>query len=223
MWIDKLLLLIGLMTMASSAVAQVVPPDQTLSLETFEASALQAFPKQWQARGDADEARVIYQVTEENGNRFLRAHADKQGIQIGLSHVFQAKDFSTLRWRWRAEQLPPGGNERAKGTNNSAAAVYVIFDSRMMPRVIKYVWSTTVPTGTRMNSPAYWRGKVIVLQSGATKIGEWHEETVNFSRDYKEFFGTEPGEVQGIALLTDSDETGSIAQADYDDFVLVGE
>jgi len=44
---------------------------------------------------------------------------------------------------------------------------------------------------------------------------------INYYQDYKDFFGEEPGEVVGIAVLTDSDGTKSIAEADYDDFSLL--
>jgi hypothetical protein len=194
---------------------------EMLSLETFEKDLPHAFPQQWQIRGNEDEARTIYQVTKEGGNHFLRAHTKSQGIQIGLPHSFEPKKFPALQWRWRAAQLPPGGDERTTKMNDSAAAVYVIFDSRLMPRAIKYVWSSTLPAGTRLDSPVYWRAKVVVLQSGPADNGEWRQETVNFYQDYKELFGFEPGEVQGIAVLTDSDKTKSIAEADYDDFTLL--
>src|SRR5262249_20758578 len=96
-----------------------------------------------------------------------------------------------------------------------------IFDSWIIPRAIKYVWSTTLPVGTHIDSPVYWRAKVVVLQSGASGLREWRQETVNFYQDYKDLFGAEPGEVQGIAVLTDADATASVAEADYDDFALL--
>jgi hypothetical protein len=40
-------------------------------------------------------------------------------------------------------------------------------------------------------------------------------------QDYQDFFGAEPGEVQGIAILTDSKATNSVAEADYDDLTLL--
>ena len=72
-----------------------------------------------------------------------------------------------------------------------------------------------------MTSPAYWRAKVIVLQSGPDQGNEWKMEAVNLYRDYKASFEAEPGKVQGIAILTDSDITKSVAEADYDDFTLL--
>ena len=201
---------------------QVATTGRVVSLETFDEYPPATFPTQWQVRGNEAAARVVYRVAEESGNRFLRARAEKkQDVQIGLTHAFQPQEFPAVRWRWRVRQLPPGGDERAAKTNDSAAGVYVIFDSRLMPRVIKYVWSSTLPVGTRLDSPVYWRAKVVVLQSGFAGLGEWRQETVNCYQDYKELFGAEPGEVQGIAVLTDADTTDSLAEADYDDFVLL--
>lgn len=194
---------------------------QGVTLESFEADSLRQFPQRWKPRKDAHVAQEIYLVAEEDGNRFLRAYSAKQGIQIGLAHEFPAKTFPLLRWRWRATQLPLGGDERAEHTNDSAAAVYVIYDSRVMPRAVKYVWSTTLPVGTRATNPSYWRAKTIVLRTGTAELGTWQQETVNLYQDYKELFGAEPGEVQGIALITSSDSTGSVAAADYDDFILL--
>jgi hypothetical protein len=218
----RFLLLVTLLSFSCSAWAdEQLATNKGLSLENFEQYQPPSFPAQWQVRGDEEQARMIYHVVEENGNRFLHAHTDKQGVQIGLTRPFQAKEFPLLRWRWRVEQLPPGADERAVKTNDSAAAVYVIFDSKIMPRAIKYVWSSTLPTGTRMDSPVYWRAKVVVLQSGPAGTEEWRQETVNLYQDYKDLFGTEPGEVQGVAILTDSDATASVAEADYDDFALL--
>lgn len=200
---------------------RVTATGQALPLETFDGYQLLAFPGQWKVRGDENQAREIYRIAEENGNHFLHAHADNNGVQIGLSHTFQPKEFPLLRWRWRAEQLPSGADERAAATNDSAAAVYVVFDSRLLPRAIKYVWSSTLLVGMRMDSPTYWRAKVVVLQSGSANPGEWRQETVNLYEDYKKLFGFEPGEAQGIAVLTDSDTTRSVADAAYDDFVLL--
>ena len=39
-------------------------------------------------------------------------------------------------------------------------------------------------------------------------------------QDYKDLFGEEPGEVQGIAVKSRSNSTKSIAAADYNDFTL---
>src|SRR5581483_1422289 len=103
--------------------------DQIISLDTFDTDQPLSFPKQWAVRGDEATAKAVYSVVEEDGNRFLRAYADKQDVQIGISRIIEPKEFPALQWRWRAKQLPTGADERAEKTNDSAAAVYVVFDS----------------------------------------------------------------------------------------------
>jgi Protein of unknown function (DUF3047) len=117
--------------------------------------------------------------------------------------------------------LPPNGDESRKETHDSAAGVYIIFDNTVFPRIIKYVWSTTLPVGTRVTNPLYGRAKIIVLESGTAGLGEWRQETVNVYADYKTLFGAEPGEVHSIGVASSSSFTKSRVIADYDDFQLL--
>src|SRR6266403_1332093 len=86
---------------------------------------------------------------------------------------FRSGWCTALRWRWRVTQLPTAANEARKETHDSAAGVYVLFDNRLFPRIIKYVWSTTLPVGTTVQNPLYWRAKIVVLKSGRDGLGHW--------------------------------------------------
>jgi hypothetical protein len=195
--------------------------SKAVTLDSFEQDEPFVFPSRWRTRADMAEAARIYQVVrEEDGNHFLRAYSMRQGVQVGLPHAFKPTQYPYLSWRWRVTAFPDGSNERIKSRNDSAAGVYVVFDSRMLPRVIKYVWSNSLPVGTNDKSPHYWWGKFIVLRSGAPEDGKWYWERVNIYEDYKRLFGREPGKVEGIGILTDSDNTETQAGADYDDFML---
>ena len=194
-------------------------PSGSTPLEDFERYDNGAFPDRW--RGRNDEARKIYRIEAESGNRFLRAHADKQAVQIGLEHIIEPKQQRHLAWRWRVHQLPAGADERNGDKHDSAAQVYVIFDNQYWPRVIKYIWSTALPVGSRFANPLYSRGIVVVLRSGSAEREKWQNEEVDFYDDYIKSFATSPGKVQGIGVLTSSDATKGLAIADYDDFVLL--
>ena len=200
---------------------ELAVPAQVLPVETFEDSALYAFPAQWSVRGDTEAAHTIYHVMAEGNNQFLHADANQQAIQIGLVRRFSPHEFPVVRWCWRVLQLPPNGDESRKETHDSAAGVYIIFDNTLFPRILKYVWSTTLPVGTRVTNPLYWRAKIIVLANGKAGLGEWHRETVNVYADYKALFGAEPGAVQGIGVASSSSFTKSRVIADYDDFQLL--
>ncbi len=204
-----------------SPLATTVFGGEVVVIEDFEAGAPAAFPPHWQARGDQATANRIYQVTSENGERFLHAVAEANSIQIGLPVTLKLSEHPLLSWRWRAREIPAGADEREAATNDSAAGVYVVFKGSLggfVPRAIKYVWSARLPPGTALPSPRYPNSRFVVLESGAASDGGWRTETVNVREDYRRFFKSEPGDPQGIAILTDADNTGTRSAADYDDF-----
>jgi hypothetical protein len=189
-----------------------------MALETFSAYPVGGFPRAWKVRGSMRDAQAIYRIAEEGDGRFLSARADGQSVMIGL----EPSRYPYLRWRWRVRQWPTGADERRKATNDSAAGVYVVFPGRFfVPRVLKYVWSTTAPVGTRQPSPAAPNTKIIVLESGPAGEPAWRTVTVDVQRDYAALFGEPAPAAQGIGILTDSNDTASVAAADYADFQLL--
>ena len=74
----------------------------------------------------------------------------------------------------------------------------MVFDNQYLPRVIKYIWSAGLPAGISFINPLYRRGRVVVLRSGSSSKGEWHQEIINWiekrlrSRAFKHRL-TEPG------------------------------
>ncbi|HEY8369132.1 MAG TPA: DUF3047 domain-containing protein [Thermodesulfobacteriota bacterium] len=186
-------------------------------LGTFENSTPGKPPEGWKARGgDIDD---VYVVRRDGDEKFLSAEAEGQSVQIGREERFDVKRYPILSWRWRVHEVPRGGDERKKETGDSAAGVYVVFGGWPIPNAIKYVWSATLPPGTRLESPFASQTKIVVLRSGQPNPDRWVEEQVNVLEDYRTFFGEDPPEAKGIGILSDSDNTGTRAVADYDAIV----
>lgn len=100
-----------------------------------------------------------------------------------------------------------------------AARVYIIFPSWIFSNIktIEYVWSNDIPKGTIMTSPYYPNIKLIVLESGKKNPDEWVFEERNIYDDYRKAFGKNPSYIGAIALMTDTDNTLSTAEAIYKD------
>lgn len=198
---------------------------QVLSVEDFNGYPVGSFPTAWKVRGGRDDAATVYRVVSGNrGERFLAARADGTSVMIGLDRPFEPERYPYLRWQWRVRQLPAGGDERGSATNDSAAGVYVIFPGRVpfAPRVLKYVWSARAPVGLRQPSPGYGNTRIIVVESGfAGAQDTWHTAVVNVRDDYTALFGGAPPAARGIGLLTDANDTRSLAAADYGTFELL--
>ena len=200
-------------------------PSDVIALEDFTRYAPGTFPQTWQVQGSAEAAAAVYRVARDNGSApFLAARAEGRSVTIGLDREFEPSRYPYLRWQWRVHSFPSGGDERQRATNDSAAGVYVVFPGRLpfLPRVLKYVWSASAPVGLRQPSPMYGDTKIIVIASGPTsEPHQWRIQTVDVRRDYETLFGREVPTARGIGLLTDADETRSVAAADYTGFELL--
>ncbi len=200
--------------------SNIVHDTTDIIIDTF-TSCLDArtlLPCGWHA--DRHDATKFF-LENEKGNYFVKIQTLGGTAAIGKSFEIDFQTTPFLAWRWRAHCLPLGGNETIKKKNDSGASVYVFFPGPLMlKKIIKYVWSSTLPLGTKTVSPYYVNLKIVVLRSGNNGLGEWLNERVNVLDDYKYFYGTVPQKSLGIAILSDGDNTNSKAEADYDDFIV---
>src|SRR3954468_11201718 len=121
-----------------------------------------------------------------------------------------------MQWRWRAQVLPAKGNECANGRGDSAAAVYVTWKRGLRWYSLKFIWSTDAPLGAtcnRLRNPLV-ASDSIVLRTGATS-STFVEETVDPEALFRQHFaGGDPSaelpELQGIGVMSDGDQTGSV-------------
>jgi len=155
-----------------------------------------------------------------DGNRYLSGDSQSSDGHLGVEIKAEDRGFPILSWRWRVWELPKGGDERRSQTLDSAASVYAVFGSRLFPRILKYVWSTSVPAGRSFEHPSSGRMVIMVIQSGAGALGQWQPVSRDLAADYKAAFGSAPPNLIGIGLKTDSDSTLTSARADYDDIRL---
>jgi len=212
----------GTATLTLYTVAFSSQPDQKsqIIVERFSHCKLSSskLPDKWySSRNDIS----MYHIKKENENKFLRIDTRGGCTSIGKKQSYDAQIYPLLSWRWRMHKLPEKGNENYRKTNDSGAAIYVIFKGMFrLNTILKYVWSSTLPQGTETSSPYNKRTKVIVLRSGKKQAGTWINETVNIVEDYRRLFNQDPPAVEGIGILSDADNTNSTAKADYDDIII---
>ncbi|MCL2155149.1 MAG: DUF3047 domain-containing protein [Leptospirales bacterium] len=187
----------------------------------------------WTSRDEIKKATAVYKIVEDDGKKFLRASTVNvnNSVQIGKGNLkWDIKTHPYLSWEWRVRTLPDKGSENNEKTNDSAAGLYVVYQTKSIPLVgwqyqpanwIKYVWSTTLPVGTvipRKITKAGFEleGRYVVVASGENDLDEWITFKRNVVDDYQKYFGTKPPyKSMMIGILTDSDNTKSKAEADY--------
>jgi DUF3047 family protein len=193
--------------------------QECVTVDNFSKGKVGEFPPDWKPRKDS--GREVYSIQEKDSLRFLQALAKGLGIQAAKQYEWDPKTYPILAWSWRPVEFPARSDERQSKTNDSAVSVYAVFPhSPVSVKSLKYIWSAVVPVGTRLSSSGGLT-QVLVIRSGTEKKSAWTEESVNVLENYKKFFDeSETPKASGIAVLTDSDDTKSVAQGDYANFRL---
>jgi hypothetical protein len=134
---------------------------------------------------------------------------------------------ASLRWKWRAVALPRGGNECADGEGDSAAVVYVTWKRTLRWYSLKYVWSSVGPKGATCDRKRnLFRAQDTVIVESGSPLGEWRTVAITPDIEFQNHFegGDRRASVPdlvGVGIMSDGDQTKSVSEADYADFVVV--
>jgi hypothetical protein len=86
---------------------------------------------------------------------------------------------------------------------------------------LMYVWDGSTPVDTLVVNRRSDRVRKIVLESGPAHLGQWRNYTRDIAVDFRRAFGEEPGTLIGIAVMTDTDNTQTSAEAWYGEIKLL--
>ncbi len=163
-----------------------------------------------------------YRVVAEGDGHVLQA--DSRAAASGLIYKidYDLKNWPVLAWRWKIDQVLAKGDAHTKAGDDYAARVYVVFPHWFFPKTksINYIWANKLPQGEVIPNPFIGNARMVAVESGPARAGEWVEERRNVLDDYRKIFGEEPPAVGAIAIMTDTDNTGETTRAWYDDLRL---
>jgi hypothetical protein len=199
------------------------PEPDSIVIEDFEAHAIDSFPRNWDWRGWGEVTEKPYRVQEEDGNRFLRAEDTGQNVVLYKGFRWNIKKYPFIGWRWRIRAVPEGADERYEETADSAAGLYLTYGRRfgLVPKSLKFVWSTALPVGTALRRKGIGMPWTVVAGTGLGDLNRWQVVTFDAVEAYRKTFGGDPPDRPlGVGILSDANNTGTKAYADYDDIVV---
>ena len=162
-----------------------------------------------------------------------------------LAHALDADPAQRprLAWRWKVDRVVEKADLSRREGDDFAARVYVFFDmpvaeltlaqrarmelSRLVHGIdlpaaaLCYVWDNRNPVGTSAWNPYSDQVRMIVVQSGAGRVGQWAAQARDVEADFRAAFGWPAAypvpRLTGIALGADTDQTGESATAWFGD------
>ena len=165
----------------------------------------------------ADNNTVYTIGSNENGN-FLKAVADNAASGLGKEIKIDLNKTPYINITWKIEKDLPGINENTKKGHDFAARVFAVKKTGATPlsnRAINYVFSSNNEVG--FNSPSPYTKKSIdnVLASTKKNINEWVTVKANVKEDFKKFHNLDVKELDGLAIMSDTDNSKMKAIAYY--------
>jgi len=164
------------------------------------------------------ENKTIYTIgSNENGN-FLKAVADNAASGLGKEVKIDLNKTPFINITWKIEKDLPGIKENTKKGHDFAARVFAIKKTGATPlsnRAINYVFSSNNEIGS--NSPSPYTKKSIdnVLASTKKNLNEWVTVKANVKEDFKRFHNLNVDELDGLAIMSDTDNSEMKAIAYY--------
>ena len=178
-------------------------------------------PPGWTLKEFAGHAAI--ELVRSDGHLAARLHSERASFAIHRDVVVELREFPYLSWTWKVIRLPAGGDVREAARDDQAAQLYVIFPRWPSPRtasdVIGYVWDSRAPAGTRIKHPRADNVRIVVVESGPARLGEWRTYERNVAADYTALFGRQPPRVGKLAVMVDSNDTRGEAEALFGDLI----
>ena len=161
---------------------------------------------------------TLYEVgSNENGN-FFKAVADNAASGLGKEVKIDLNKTPFINITWKIEKDLPGINENTKKGHDFAARVFAVKKTGATPlsnRAINYVFSSNNEIG--FNAPSPYTKKSIdnVLASTKNNFNEWVTVKANVKEDFKKFHNLDVNELDGLAIMSDTDNSKMKAIAYY--------
>ena len=154
--------------------------------------------------------KTIYSVgSNENGN-YLKAIADNAASGLGKEIKIDLNKTPFINITWRIEKDIPGIDETAKKGHDFAARVFVIKKTgatALSNRAVNYVFSSNQDVGSNSPSPYTKKSVDNVLATTKTNLNEWVTVKANVKEDFKKFHNLDVNELDGIAIMSDTDNS----------------
>ena len=154
--------------------------------------------------------KTVYTVgSNENGN-FLKAVADNAASGLGKEVKIDLNKTPFINITWKIEKELQGINENSKKGHDFAARVFAVKKTGATPlsnRAINYVFSSNSTVGQSWPSPYTKKSIDNVLATTKDNLNVWVTVKANVKEDFKKFHDLDVNELDGLAIMADTDNS----------------
>lgn len=184
-------------------------------ISDFSASSLD----DWQSK--SFKGNTEYQIIFLDQQKVLQAKSNGSASSLYKEIQIDLKKTPYLNWSWRIDKKLPITNEQSKQGDDFAARIYLVIKGEWFfwqSKAINYVWANHSHINQSWENP--FAGKSVMMiatRSNKDLSKHWYTEKRNVLEDFKNHFGEDIRYIDGIAIMTDTDNSASAAQSYYAD------
>lgn len=220
--------------------------DSRSLLEVGKFSAAQsgkALPEGWKSLTFKKVPKhTMYEIVKDGADTVIRASSDDSASGLIKEVTIDPKEYPVVRWRWKIDHLLVHSDVSRKEGDDYPARLYITFAydpdkvglakrfkykagrvlfGEIPIAALNYIWDTKAPLGSIVDNAYTDFAKMIVVESGHEHVGGWVYEERDVLEDYRKAFGDDPPMINGVAIMTDTDNTKEQAVAYYGDIQFV--
>lgn len=214
----------------------------TIEVAKFSANAVGAgLPDGWKPLTFKKVPKLTtYELVKDGEVVVVKAVSEASASGLTKAVSIDPREYPIVRWKWKVENLLKRSDVGRKEGDDYPARLYITFEydpnrvslgrklkfkagqaifGDIPVAALNYIWETRTPVGTIVENAYTDSAKMIVVESGPQKLGTWVDEERNIYEDYKKAFGEEPPMINGVAIMSDTDNTKERVTAYYGDIV----
>jgi DUF3047 family protein len=226
--------------------AMPVNPETLLEAGRFSTAAPGSeFPDSWKPLTFPKiERHTAYSLVRDGDIVVLKAVSQAAASGLTRDITINPSDYPVVQWRWKITNLIQKSDVTRKDGDDYPARLYITFQydsSRVglferakyeIARLLygeypplgalNYIWANKEAKGTMVRNAYTDRARMIAVENGESPLNTWVTEKRNLLEDYRRAFGATADEIpmiSGIAVMTDTDNTGESVTSYFGDIV----
>lgn len=183
-----------------------------------------------------------YAIAGKGDTRYLQAESNSSASGLIFKREYNIYKYPYLEWRWRINNVYKKGDAMSKAGDDYPIRVYVLFkydpEKATLPERLRYnsvrllygqypphsslnyIWANKSHSDYIITNSYSEKTKMILLQLGTSRVGQWINEWVHVLSDYRRAFGEDPPAQVSLAIMNDSDNTRE-KSVSYIDYIIV--
>ncbi len=164
------------------------------------------------------DAKTIYTIGQNENGNYLKAIANNAASGLGKEIKIDLDATPYINITWKVEKDLKGIKENTKKGHDFAARVFVIKKTGATPlsnRAINYVYSSNLNIDDNMPNPYTKKSIDYVLSTTKNNFDEWVTVKANVKEGFKKLHNLDVKELDGVAIMADTDNSKMTAISYY--------